>query len=246
MVCRKYAFRDTITYTYSRLSYATSPTKGYEYQLFLPTYNSVKWLEVGVPEGYELRFLPKSQERPIVVYGTSIAQGACSSRPGMAWPAIIDRVLEHPVINLGFSGNGQQEPETYGFLAELDAQLFIIDCMPNMNLDRIGYIYERTLNGVRKLREKTDALALISVCYYANVILNIVAAFRQFRSKPIFPIALVLFLLCDRVIGLQVAAGGYLPIGEDSWLYRLIFMNFNLSWFFYLPSQVLIALSSKK
>lgn len=96
------------------------------------------------------------------------------------------------------------------------------------------------------LREKTDALALISVCYYANLILNIVAAFRQFRSKPIFPIALVLFLLCDTVIGLQVAAGGYLPIGEDSWLYRLIFMNFNLSWFFYLPSQVLIALSSKK
>ena len=96
------------------------------------------------------------------------------------------------------------------------------------------------------LREKTDALALISVCYYANLILNIVAAFRQFRSKPIFPIALVLFLLCDTVIGLQVAVGGYLPIGEDSWLYRLIFMNFNLSWFFYLPSQVLIALSSKK
>ena len=169
MVCRKYAFRDTITYTYSRLSYATSPTKGYEYQLFLPTYNSVKWLEVGVPEGYELRFLPKSQERPIVVYGTSIAQGACSSRPGMAWPAIIDRVLEHPVINLGFSGNGQQEPETYGFLAELDAQLFIIDCMPNMNLDRIGYIYERTLNGVRKLREKTDApILLVEHSGYVN------------------------------------------------------------------------------
>lgn len=165
----KYAFRDTITYTYSRLSYAISPTKGYEYQLFLPTYNSVKWLEVGVPEGYELRFLPKSQERPIVVYGTSIAQGACSSRPGMAWPAIIDRVLEHPVINLGFSGNGQQEPETYGFLAELDAQLFIIDCMPNMNLDRIGYIYERTLNGVRKLREKTDApILLVEHSGYVN------------------------------------------------------------------------------
>ena len=124
---------------------------------------------MGVPEGYELRFLPKSQERPIVVYGTSIAQGACSSRPGMAWPAIIDRVLEHPVINLGFSGNGQQEPETYGFLAELDAQLFIIDCMPNMNLDRIGYIYERTLNGVRKLREKTDApILLVEHSGYVN------------------------------------------------------------------------------
>lgn len=165
----KYAFKDTITYTYSRLSYATSPSKGYEYQLFLPTYNTVTWLEVGVPEGATLQFMPKSQEKPIVVYGSSIAQGACSSRPGMAWPAIIDRVLEHPVINLGFSGNGQQEAETYNFLAEIDAKLFIIDCMPNMNLDRIIYIYERTLNGVRKLREKTDApILLVEHSGYVN------------------------------------------------------------------------------
>lgn len=165
----KYAFRDTITYTYRNLSYATSPSKGYEYQLYLPTYNSVKWLEVGVPEGSELRFLPVSKEMPIVVYGSSIAQGACSSRPGMAWPAIIDRVLQHPVINLGFSGNGQQEPETYDFLAEIDAQMFIIDCMPNMNQDRIVYIYERTLNGVRKLRQKSDApILLVEHSGYVN------------------------------------------------------------------------------
>lgn len=96
------------------------------------------------------------------------------------------------------------------------------------------------------LREKTDALALVSLCYYANLIFNIVVAFTRFKQMRLFPIALVLFLLCDTVIGLQVACGGYLPIAEGSLLHRIIFMPFNLSWLFYLPSQVLISLSGRQ
>lgn len=96
------------------------------------------------------------------------------------------------------------------------------------------------------LRDNTDALALVSLCYYANLIFNIVMAFLQFKKDALFPIALVLFLLCDTVIGLQVACGAYLPIAEGSMLYRIIFMPFNLSWFFYLPSQVLISLRGAK
>ena len=157
----RYAFKDTITYTYSKLWYATTPSKGYEYEVYLPLYNSVKWLEVGVTDGYELRFLPASQEKPIVLYGTSIAQGACASRPGMAFGNIIGRELQHPVINLGFSGNGQMEPEVFDLLSEIDAQLFILDNMPNLNNDRTGFIYERATNGIRKLRQKTDAPILL-------------------------------------------------------------------------------------
>lgn len=92
------------------------------------------------------------------------------------------------------------------------------------------------------LRKNTDALALVSLCYYANLIFNLIMAFLQFKTDKLFPIAFVLFLLCDTVIGLQVACGGYLPIPESSILYNFIFMPFNLSWFFYLPSQVLISL----
>lgn len=92
------------------------------------------------------------------------------------------------------------------------------------------------------LRDKTDALALVSLCYYANLIFNLIMAFLRFKADKLFLIALLLFLLCDTVIGLQVACGTYLPISEGSLLYRIIFMPFNLSWFFYLPSQVLISL----
>ena len=95
------------------------------------------------------------------------------------------------------------------------------------------------------LGSKTDPLAMISVIYYVNLIMNIIMSFLRFRKNRIFAIALVLFLLCDTVIGLQAAAGAYLPIAEGSLLYRLIFIPFNLAWLFYLPSQVLIALCSK-
>ena len=94
------------------------------------------------------------------------------------------------------------------------------------------------------LKDKLDALAVVSVCYYANLFMNIVASFTQWQENKLLPIGLVAFILCDTVIGLQVAAGGYLPIAEGSALYDFLFMDFNLSWFFYLPSQVMIALSS--
>ncbi len=165
----KYAFGDTITYTYSHLSYVTDPKQGYEYQLFLPPYNEIKWLEIGVDKEYTLRFLPASKEKPIVLYGTSIAQGACASRPGMVFGNIINRTLQHPVVNLGFSGNGQMEPEVFDFLSEIDAKTFILDNMPNMNKERTGLIYERATNGIRKLRQKSNApILLVEHNGYAN------------------------------------------------------------------------------
>lgn len=94
------------------------------------------------------------------------------------------------------------------------------------------------------LGDKLDPLAAVSMYYYANLIMNLIAAFAIFRKEKLMSIGLLLFLLCDTVIGLQVACGGYLAIPKESWLYQLIFMPFNLSWFFYLPSQVLIALSA--
>lgn len=108
---------------------------------------------------------------------------------------------------------------------------------------RLGLTFLAAALAISILEQGTDLLAVISVCYYANLIVNIVAAFSQWRYCKLLPIGLVLFLLCDTVIGLQVASGGYLPIPESSWLYRLIFSSFNLAWFFYLPSQVLIVLS---
>lgn len=165
-----YAFGDTITYTYSSISYEADSGQGYEYQLFLPLYNTVTWMNIGIPADKTLTFLPVSLEQPIVIYGTSIAQGACASRPGMAWGNIVNRVLEHPVINLGFSGNGKLEPELFALLSEINAKLYIVDCMPNLaGVEASKVIYDRTLAGVKQLRAKRQApILLVEHSGYTN------------------------------------------------------------------------------
>jgi hypothetical protein len=162
------SFKDTINYEFKDLTYFTGEDKGYDFELFLPLYNEVSWMEIGVPEDRELRFIPASSEKPIVVYGTSIAQGACASRTGMAWTNIVHRESGLPVINLGFSGNGQLEEEMFGFLAEIDAKLFVIDCLPNMSTERTELIFDRLMKGISMLREKSQAPILLVEHDYAN------------------------------------------------------------------------------
>lgn len=94
------------------------------------------------------------------------------------------------------------------------------------------------------LKDNIDLLAIVSMAYYANLISNILCLLWKPRAIPLF--GFLLFLLCDTVIGLQIAAGTYLPIGQDSVLYKLLFCGFNLAWAFYLPSQVLLSLWAKR
>jgi len=92
------------------------------------------------------------------------------------------------------------------------------------------------------LREKTDYLSMVSMFYFTNLILNLVFSFITFRTNKIFSIGLVLFLLCDTVVGLSSAANVYFPVKEGGFIYSIIHAPINLAWLFYLPSQVLISL----
>src|SRR5437867_1827923 len=62
-----------------------------EYLLYLPLYNGVSSVEIGVPRANQLHKAdarPAERQKPIVFYGTSITQGGCASRPGMVHTAI--------------------------------------------------------------------------------------------------------------------------------------------------------------
>lgn len=96
------------------------------------------------------------------------------------------------------------------------------------------------------LGENTDALSLVSLFYYANLIVNIIFAFIEFKKEGLLAFGLLLFLLCDTVIGLNVMASGYLPVAEGSFIYSILHCNINLAWIFYVPSQALIAISLLK
>ena len=92
------------------------------------------------------------------------------------------------------------------------------------------------------LGKGADAVALVSVFYYVNLALNLVFAWTQFPHRTLMAMGLTLFLCCDTVIGLNFL-DGYLPVDKTSILYRLIHPGFDLAWAFYLPSQMLLAVS---
>lgn len=105
-----------------------------EFMLYLPTYNGITDLQIGVTDGSHLFAAtdrPAEKSQPIAWYGTSIVQGAASSRAGMAFTSILGRALDRPIINLGFSGMAYMEPEVIQLLAELDPILFVIDTLKN-------------------------------------------------------------------------------------------------------------------
>lgn len=169
----KYSFgKENVSFTYKDLPTKNGfNNKGYEYRVFLPLYNGVTSLQIGVDENSAFSFIPASTEKPIVLYGTSIAQGGCASRPSMTWGTIMQRSLDYPVINLGFSGNGKMEKEVINLINEIDARLYIIDCIPNMlGLDDIE---QRVYNAVKALREKHSApILLIEHVGYAHARTN--------------------------------------------------------------------------
>jgi lysophospholipase L1-like esterase len=132
-----------------------------EYLVYLPLYNGVSSVEIGVPRGAKLEPAgprPEGSRKPVVFYGTSITQGGCASRPGMVHTAIVGRRLDVPVINLGFSGNGTMDQSMSDLLAELDAAAYVIDCLPNMTADQVAARTEPLVKTIRKARPDTPIL----------------------------------------------------------------------------------------
>lgn len=170
----KYSIKEESEYLF--IPNETSPKYaqyGREYQLFLPLYNEVTELEIGVGQESSFEPLPIRREKPVVAYGTSICQGACASRPGMAWTNILERRLERPVMNLGFSGNGRMEPEIIELLTEIDAKAYILDCLPNLSPDQHD-VYQLTLDAVHHLKSKRPEVPIILTEHvgYADALTN--------------------------------------------------------------------------
>lgn len=133
-----------------------------EFALYLPLYNGVEEVKVGVPPAATIEPAagPGATQKPIVFYGTSILQGGCAARPGMAYPSILGRRLDWPTINLGFSGNAHSEPEIATLLAELDPAVYVLDPLPNMTA---GTVAERLESFVRTLRQAHPRTPIVLV-----------------------------------------------------------------------------------
>lgn len=130
-----------------------------EYALYLPLYNGVDSLEIGVPS--EAVFSGVSpRANPVVFYGTSITQGGVASRPGAAYVSILGRRLGVPVLNLGFSGTGKMNSVIGEYMVQVAASAYVIDCSGNMQPEQIR---ERCIPLVKQLREARPDTPIVLV-----------------------------------------------------------------------------------
>lgn len=87
-----------------------------------------------------------------------------------------------------------------------------------------------------------DAVALVSMFYYANLLLNVVFSFINFKKHGLFAVALLLFILSDTLIGINNLEK-YMFVSRRSMAYHISNSDVDLTYVLYLPSQVLLALS---
>lgn len=109
------------------------PNPARRYRVYLPGFRHVERLAIGVSAGARFTGLAPSGGKPIVFYGTSICHGHESSRPGLTHINVLNRSLDLPTVNLGFSGRGRMEVVIAEYLRRIDARLFVIDCLPNIS-----------------------------------------------------------------------------------------------------------------
>jgi hypothetical protein len=143
-----------------------------EYRMYLPLYDELVNLEVGIDSISKIQIPLQSTQQPIVFYGTSITQGGCASRTGMAHTNIISRKLGIDCFNYGFSGNGKMEQPIVELISEIDAKFYVIECLPNMSTEEVT---ERTIPLVKTIREKhmDTPIIFIENFIYTRTALNL-------------------------------------------------------------------------
>ncbi|MDR0541965.1 MAG: SGNH/GDSL hydrolase family protein [Dysgonamonadaceae bacterium] len=134
-----------------------------EYMLYLSLYDGVTALEIGVDSlasiGQPQVDLPV-RNKPVVCYGTSILQGGCATRPGMAHTSILSRRFNREFINLGFSGNAKLDYEIAEVIAGVDASLYILDFVPNATVDEMN---EKAIRFYSIIRNRRPNVPIIFV-----------------------------------------------------------------------------------
>jgi GDSL-like Lipase/Acylhydrolase family/N-terminus of Esterase_SGNH_hydro-type len=155
-----------------------------EFALYLPLYNGVRDVKIGIAGGKVLLPAPAwpARLKPIVFYGTSITQGGCASRPGMAYPAILGRRLDRLTINLGFSGNALSEPEVAHLLAELDAAVYVLDPLPNMTAESVAARIEPLVTTLRQAHPEVPIVLVENEQYAADEFVAVAHAAVQAKN----------------------------------------------------------------
>ncbi len=195
--------------SYEHTCFEKLPRKLREFTLYLPTYNDLVRLEIGLDPDAVIE--PPSRFRlakPVVFYGTSITQCGCASRPGMGYVPLLGRLLGVDVVNLGFSGSGKSDLEVADLITEIDAAAYVNDCAANMTPPEMRERYAAFNERLRAKHPRTPLLLLTTIRWasenfvrvenWETVNAIVQQTYRQFRKRGDQNVH---FLDCRQIIG---------------------------------------------
>jgi hypothetical protein len=162
-----------------------TPTRR-EFMLCLPAYIELYELYIGIDDNAEIS-KPTSYgiQKPVVFYGTSITQGACATRGSNNYVSIVGRELNVDTVNLGFSGSGCGEPVMAEMMSQIDASVYVVDSVANMNSEIMKKRYENFITILRK-RKPEIPVVLMTKPHFANEILKQNSDYYTIQHKPLF------------------------------------------------------------
>lgn len=128
--------------------------------LYMPLWNSLGSLEIGVADTAYCQPGSYPWKGRVAVVGSSITHGASASRPGLAYPARLQRALGAEVINLGFSGSCKLDSCYARFIADTDADLYVIDAFSNPSAGQIDSRLKAFVDLIRERRPYAPLLFL--------------------------------------------------------------------------------------
>ncbi len=128
----------------------------HECMIYLPLYDGINWLEIGVDSASVLEQPAVDNPRHnkvIVGYGTSILHGGCASRTGMVATSMMQRDLNVEFVNWGTSGEGKMVyPVARAMTAIPNVIAYVIDPVPNctqMMCDTLTYDFIKIIRDAR-------------------------------------------------------------------------------------------------
>ncbi len=128
--------------------------------LYLPLFAEISSLEIGVDEGSTIGPIDNPFSHRIVAIGSSITHGVGVSRPGMAWPARMERRFGFQFANLGANGQCKLEEFYAKVAADTDADAFIIDGFSNPSAEMIEERLETFVRIIRQAHPDTPLIFL--------------------------------------------------------------------------------------
>lgn len=149
--------------------------------LNFPLYQGVLDVQIGIEPMSRIEPpIAYRSNKKVIIYGNSITQGGCASRPGMLFTNILSRRFPLEFLNFGFSGKGRAEPEVVRTICEItDPALLILDYEGIGSVEHLKQTFPEFVRAFRERHPVTPILALSRIPYSHEYLVPSVLEFRM-------------------------------------------------------------------